>query len=232
MTKSRHLIAPRHRWSPQDLLTLRIGYPDLPTKLIAQHLGISEHRVYAMASACGLRKSAAFHADAKLSGRFDKLSRAGEAFRFQKGQAPANKGLRRPGWAPGRMRATQFKKGVLNGRAAQLLQPIGSYRVNADGYLDRKVRSDGPPQRRWVAVHRLVWQEAHGPIPANHVVVFRAGCHTTDVARITDSVLELVSRQELMRRNSYHTNLPPELARIVQLRGAIQRQINKRLGRE
>lgn len=30
-----------------------------------------------------------------------------------------------------------------------------------------------------------------------------------------------------MRRNTVH-NLPPELAKVVQLRGAINRQINKR----
>ncbi len=40
--------------------------------------------------------------------------------------------------------------------------------------------------------------------------------------------LELVSRSELMRRNSHWNTLPPELAQIVQLRGALTRKINRR----
>ena len=38
---------------------------------------------------------------------------------------------------------------------------------------------------------------------------------------------ELVTRAELMRRNSMHRH-GPELARITQLRGCITRQINRR----
>lgn len=36
-----------------------------------------------------------------------------------------------------------------------------------------------------------------------------------------------MSRHENMRRNSYHTNYPPEVARLVQLKGAISRQVNR-----
>ena len=39
----------------------------------------------------------------------------------------------------------------------------------------------------------------------------------------------MVTRAELMRRNSVH-NRGPEIARIHQLKGAIMRQINKRKG--
>ena len=39
--------------------------------------------------------------------------------------------------------------------------------------------------------------------------------------------LELISRADLMRRNSY-LHLPPEIAQIVQLRGALTAKINRR----
>ena len=126
------------------------------------------------------------------------------------------------------MRETQFKKGQLNGVAAARWVPIGSYRINADGYLDRKIRDDGLPQKRWVPVHRLIWIDAHGPIPPGHAVAFKRGCATTELAKITLEVIELVSREELMRRNSYHFNYPKEIGELIQLRGAVQRQINKR----
>ena len=38
----------------------------------------------------------------------------------------------------------------------------------------------------------------------------------------------LMTRAELMKRNSYHNRYPKEVARLVQLRGAVTRQINKR----
>lgn len=146
--------------------------------------------------------------------------------RFQKGLVPWNKGTH---WAAGgRSVATRFKSGQLNGRAAQLVAPVGSYRVNGDGYLDRKIGTQsGPNNLRWKPVHRLVWIEAHGPIPADHVVVFKPGRRTTELALITPDALELVSRVELMRRNSVHAVMPPELARLVQLRGALVRKINR-----
>lgn len=37
-----------------------------------------------------------------------------------------------------------------------------------------------------------------------------------------------MTRAELMRRNSLHTNYPPQLVSLVQLRGALNRQINRR----
>lgn len=113
-------------------------------------------------------------------------------------------------------------------KAAAHWLPIGSLRVNSDGYLDRKVRDKGLPQRRWEGVHRLLWRKAHGPIPRGHAVAFRAGRRTTDLDKITLDALELVSRQELMRRNSYHTNYPKEIGLVIQLRAALVRQINRR----
>jgi hypothetical protein len=81
--------------------------------------------------------------------------------------------------------------------------------------------------KNWVPVHRLVWIEHHGPIPAGHAVAFKPGQHTSVLEEITLDRLELVSRAELMRRNTYH-KYPKEIAQLIQLRGALQRQINKR----
>lgn len=148
--------------------------------------------------------------------------------RFQPGQTPANKGLRRPGWAPGRMRENQFKKGERQGVAVKLYQPIGTERISKDGYLERKVNDDMPLQARWRAVHRLVWEAANGPIPPGHAVAFKDGKRTAVAAEITADRLELVSRVELMRRNSYHTRYPKEVAQLIQLKGALNRKINHR----
>lgn len=75
-------------------------------------------------------------------------------------------------------------------------------------------------------MHELVWVEVNGPVPANHYIVFKQGMRTTKLEEITLDRLECISKAENMRRNSYH-NYGPEVAKLVQLRGAISRQINK-----
>ena len=215
-------------WTKREIAIIRRDYPHKATKVVAAALDRPLSGVYRTANSLGVKKSAAFLASSE-SGRLKKLTRSGAAYRFKKGDVPPNKGLRRPGYAPGRMQETQFKKGRPASEARNY-KPIGTLRVSADGLLERKV-SDDPaffPARRWVGVRRLVWSEANGPIPDGHAVVFRPGRATTDLAKITLDAIELLSRSDLMKRNSYHTNYPKELAQLIQLRGAVQRQINRR----
>ena len=66
--------------------------------------------------------------------------------------------------------------------------------------------------------NRRPWTDAERAIP---------GRKTTDPALITLDALELVTRAELMARNTVQ-NLPKPLAQLVQLRGALKRQITRR----
>lgn len=212
----------RRRWSADEVERLRALYPHHPTADIAAEFGRTLATVYQKAAGLGLKKSAEY-LESPAAHRTD--GRKGVGTRFRPGQTPWNKGTHYV--SGGRSVETRFQRGQLNGRAAQLLQPVGAYRVNAGGYLDRKVRSDGPPQKRWQAVHRLVWIEAHGQPPATHVVCFKPGRRTTTLEDITPDALELVDRRDLMKRNSVH-RLPKPLAQLVQLRGALNRKINAR----
>lgn len=212
----------RHRWTDADDALLRSRYPDERTVDLARDMGLSAARVSQHAAALGLHKSAAYLASPAAC-RLRHGDEVGKAHRFQKGQVPYNKGLRRPGWAPGRMRETQFKKGHLSGRALQIVQPIGAERVSKEGILQRKVNNDMPFWRRWKAVHVIVWESAHGPIPDGHIVLFRD--HDRRNFDLTN--LELVSWAENMRRNTYH-RYPQPIPKLIQLRGVLNRKINKR----
>ncbi len=75
---------------------------------------------------------------------------------------------------------------------------------------------------KWMPLHRYNWQTVNGPIAPKMKLIFKDG----DTMNCDVSNLELMTYADLMRRNSVH-NLPKPLAEIVQLRGAIQRQINK-----
>jgi hypothetical protein len=217
--------AQRKPWLPAELELLRERYPDTVTAELAQQLGRSLSTVYQKAAKLGLAKLPEFIADTARQ-RSSQPGHGSQCTRFAPGLTPWNKGKPHP--ARGNSAKTQFRAGQLNGRARQLVVPVGSYRVNGDGYLDQKVSDQpGPQTLRWKAVHRLVWEAKHGPVPPGHAVVFLPGRKTTEVERITLDALELVTRQTLMRRNTVQ-NLPKPLAQLAQLRGALNRQINRR----
>lgn len=218
--------ATRRRWSAGDDAILRTQYPDTPTAEIAKRLGRSLSTTYQRAYKLGLAKSEAYLASPAAS-RLRRGDNIGAAFRFTKGHVPANKGLRRPGWAPGRMRETQFRKGERRGVAVKLYQPVGTERVSKDGYLERKVNDDLPLQRRWRAVHLVVWEAANGPLPKGHAIAFKNG----DKRDIRLDNLECITRAALMRRNTVH-NYPKPVALAVQLLGAVRRKINRRARNE
>lgn len=214
-------------WSPAEDDILRRRFADEPTAAIAHDLGRKPASLASRARVLGLRKSRAYMDGAYREDRrrMATLDPRIAATQFQPGQEPPNKGLRRPGFAPGRMAATQFKRGSLSGSAAAKLQPIGALRI-IDGSLQKKVNHDRPIHRRWVAVARLVWEAANGPIPKAHVVRFQPGMATVIEAEITLDRLELITQVENMRRNSYHTNYPREVGLAIQAKAVLSRAIN------
>jgi hypothetical protein len=215
----------RRPWAREDDILLRGIYPNAPTPQVARRLKRTVAAIYGRAQKLGLKKSPAYLASPAAC-RLRRGDQVGARFRFQKGHVPANKGLRRPGWGPGRMRETQFKKGVRRGAAVRLYKPIGTERISKDGYLERKVNDGLPLQARWRAVHLLVWEAAHGPLPEGHAIAFKNG----DKRDVRLDNLECISRRDLMARNTVH-NLPKPLAQTVQLLGALRRQINRKAKR-
>lgn len=208
-----------HRpWTAAHEKLLRSLYPDHSTAAIAKRVGHSLSATYRWAHKLGLYKTQAY-----LDGncRLQPGSTIGAAVRFRKGHVPANKGTRRPGWAPGRMAETQFKKG---GRSANYL-PIGTVKVDADGYLRRKI-ADGAGgfgnYRVWEFVHRRAWEDAHGPIPKGHRIWWKDRNHSN----CSLDNLEMLTDAEHMARTTIH-NLPPELKEVIQLAGVLKRKIRE-----
>lgn len=212
----------RGPWKPADEARLRALYPDTATSELARLFDRPAFHIYQKAARLGLVKSDAYLASPAAC-RLRRGDNVGAAYRFKKGQVPPNKGLRRPGWFSGRMRETQFRKGH-QANPAKARLPIGHERVNADGYLERKITEEGHGAQRWRAVHVLNWEAVNGPLPPGHALVFR------DRNRMNTAVqnLELVTRAALMRRNSYH-RYGKDIALAIQARGQLTRQINKRL---
>lgn len=227
MTKSRRINKTKAQWTPALDAEIIRRYPHESSAIIAAELGMRLPQIYCRAKQLGVKKRLDVIAETARQNALDP-NHGGRANRFAKGHIPANKGLRRPGWAPGNMAKTQFKKGRAASEARNYCQ-IGSLRINKDGYLERKITDDPTiyPARRWIPVHRQVWIESNGPVPNGHIVVFKKGLRTNALDEITLDRLECISLAENMRRNTFH-QYGPEVAQVVLLRGAITRQINKR----
>ena len=106
---------------------------------------------------------------------------------FPKGHVPANKGQK--GICYEGSKPTHFKKGQM----PHNYKPVGTERVNGDDYVDIKVADP----KKWKGKHTVVWEEANGPVPKGHVVIFGDG----DRRNFDLDNLILVSRAQLVRLN-------------------------------
>ena len=210
--------AGKRLWEPEDDEQLRRRYPNEPTPLVAKALRRTVCSIYARADILGLAKTPEYLASPHAC-RLRRGDNVGAAFRFRKGQAPANKGLRRPGWHAGRMKETQFKKGHVGTRT----RAIGDTRL-VDGYVYRKISNiPGVWTRNWKLEHFIVWEAVHGPVPHGYALVFKNG----DRPDIRLENIELITRAENMRRNSVH-NLPKPLKDTIRVLGTLKSTITKR----
>ena len=212
-------------WTEEEKALIRREYAGTETAKLAKRLKRPVGRVYWMADKLGIRKNHEF-----LSRQAKKKIPEGFlAGRYAAGHVPMNKGLRRSGWAPGRMAETQFKKGERRGQAAKNWVPVGSISVDTEHYWRVKVREAKPGEssgygntKVWPLLNRWIWEQAHGPIPPGHKIVFKDGnrghCDLKNLA--------IISNAEMMARNSVH-NLPHDLARVIQLTGALKRKLRE-----
>jgi len=214
--RARKQRTPRRPWTWVEEEMMRLFYADTLSTLLGQALERPVGQVYAKAWSMGLAKSPEFQAS-DASGRLVRGSALGMRTRFQKGNVSWNKGTHYE--AGGRSAETRFKPGERGNKFV----PIGTERLNSDGYLDRKVAATGKCNVDWKAVHRLVWEEAHGPVPSGHVVAFKDG----DKRNPTLANLVLRTRQEHMSHSTI-ANYPPELRQLVRLVAKVQRKLDDR----
>ncbi|MCF4988765.1 HNH endonuclease [Pseudomonas gessardii] len=203
-----------HIWVEAEERILIARYPHERTQNLADELGLSVFQVYAKAKRLGMSKSDEF-LRSNLCGRLD--GTLGAAYRFPKGSTPWNKGLKGLP-SSGRMAETQFKEGDKPGNWL----PLGSLRTTPDGYQQKKITDTGYPPVDWKAVHVLLWEEHHGPVPINQCVCFKDG----NKSHIVLENLELITRAERMRRNTIH-RYPEELKSVIRAVSKLKRTIRE-----
>lgn len=209
------------KWGPEEEKTLRELYPKMRTDKLAELLGCPKYTIYNKAFALGLKKTEEF-LQSPESGRLVKGSTRSEGIRYQfkKGHIPANKGKKQSEYMSqeqiARTKATRFGKGHIPANH----KPVGYERTTRDGYIEVKTAEPNVFELK----HRVVWKEHNGIIPSGFNIQFRDG----DRQNCSIDNLYMISRSEQMKsENSYHARYPEEVKKLIQLKGALHRQINK-----
>ena len=79
---------------------------------------------------------------------------------------------------------------------------------------------------KWILTHRLVWEQANGPIPAKHIVRFIDG----NTMNLELSNLECIPMGENAKRNTIH-RFPDDLKKLIRLKAKLNKTIkNKQNG--
>lgn len=197
-------------WTKEEVDHLRANYADTTNAELAEIYGRTVPSVTQRATKERLRKSDAFRASAK-SGR------------ILPGDKPWNKGVTGVTGRHPNSKKHHFRRG----QRGHNEHPVGALRVNKDGYVEIKRPDDCPlPARRWEPYHRLVWMQHHGAIPQGHVILFKPGTHSTDPDQIVIENLEMITRTELMQRNSIQ-RYPAELRGAMIQLGYMRNRLNE-----
>jgi hypothetical protein len=120
--------------------------------------------------------------------------------RFSKGSTPVNKGTKGLYNVGGNK--TSFKKG----QRSSNYKPVGSERIDRDGYMLIKVSDDGPWHKRWRHKHKVLWEEKNGPIPKGHALLFadqnKQNIQIDNLILITRSQLAILNTKQLLHNDA------------------------------
>lgn len=133
--------------------------------------------------------------------------------RFEKGHVPTNKG--RKGYVSPGSEKGWFRKGSQPWDTV----PVGTIATKTDGYLWKKIdNKPGDWRQNWKQLHLLVWEEAHGPVPEGHRVIFkdknRQNCAPENLTLVSLAENVVMNKNGLRFENAAHTETGILIAKI------------------
>lgn len=204
----------RKQWTIEEDETLRRLYSDHFAKDICLILGRSMGSVRSRVSTLGLKSS---YEKLQRSGRLSSANLNNVGTRFKKGHVPANKGKKMSTEQYEKCKATMFKKGGCPPNH----RPVGSERVNVDGYVEIKVAEPN----KWRLKHRVLWEEAHGPIPKGYNIQFKDG-NRQNLAM--DNLYMLSRADQIRNENNLYCRYPDGVIELIRAKAQLKSLITKR----
>ena len=133
--------------------------------------------------------------------------------RFEKGNVPPNKG--RKGYTSPGAEKGWFRKGNQPWNDV----PVGTVLTKADGYLWKKINDlPGSWLQNWRQLHLIIWEEANGPVPDGHRVIFKDGnrqnCVLENLMLVTLAENAVMNQCHLRFENAAHTETGLLIAKV------------------
>lgn len=148
--------------------------------------------------------------------------KSGRTGQYSKDHRPWNTGMK--GFDVGGSSATtRFKAGhtPLNHR------PVGSERVNVDGYISVKVAEPNV----WRFKHQVAWERTHGPIPSGHLLWFidnnPLNCDVANLMLVTRAQHAVVSKLGLHQATGELKQTAALIADVAMARVAASKKVRE-----
>lgn len=195
-------------------------FANTQTKKIAKALDRTEYAVSNLALRLGLKKSNEY-LQTPDAGRIQKGERIGVNTEFRKGLIPANKGKK--------LHEFMSKEGIERSKATRFKK--GNVPPQAKGHYDGEVsirKCKGRPYKyirlkmgKWRELHRVLWEEAYGPIPKGYNIQFK---DSNPLNCVLENLYMISRKKQLSMNNSIH-RFPPELKKTIRTLNKLKRKI-------
>lgn len=200
-------------WTDDEIKLLKQVYPNMYSEDAAKLFNCTTRQVYNAASKFKIKKSKEWM-QVELQRQAKRLHIVGKDVRFQPGHIPANKGQKMNADQYEKCKFTMFSKG----NKPHNIKWDGYERITVDGYTEVRVS-----ERVFKLKHRMIWEEANGPIPPGMIVIFK----DKNKKNFDINNLELITRAEGVNRNRY-TQYPPELRNLIKLNNKLKKKLNEK----
>jgi len=209
------------RFTPEEDQYIRDNYLTKFLREIGEHLGRTEGTIHQRIKVIGLFIPPDIIKE-RLQQSFKNLAESGKMSRFQKGIIPHNKGKKMSPEIYEKCKGTMFKPGMVPATCVHFGKPYLYERTREDGYVEKLWFIQEATNKRSAYLAYLCRQ--NGIDLTGKKPILKEGFDHSRAPTLEDIIV--VTNAENMRRNSMH-RYPPEVVKLCQLRGALQRQINK-----
>lgn len=148
--------------------------------------------------------------------------RNGRDTKCKPGQPSWNKGRRISEEVRSKLEPTMFKPGSKPWN----WRPVGSTRVNVEGYIEIKTAEPN----KWEHMHKVVWREQYGMIPAGKCLIFKDGnrenCSIENLMLVSKTAHSIMNKKKLRSNTAELTETGALLAELMGAQNKRKRGIN------
>lgn len=212
-------MSKRKLWSLEDKEKLKLLYPNTNNKELIIIFNCSIGSLYNTANSLKINKAKDFLLKQNQE-LVKKLSEFGKVHRYKKGSIPANKGKKQSKYMTPEQIEKTMKTRFKKGNNPTNFKPVGSKRINVDGYIEIKIKDPN----KWELKHRVVWKKQNGKIPKGYNIQFKDG----NRQNCSIDNLYIISRAEQMKNeNSFHARYPEAIKKVIRAKASLTKEINK-----